>query len=186
MPQLTDAQIAGYLRSGGFPPDQIGIGVAIALAESGGRTDALNTANRNGSWDAGLMQVNSIHGYSREWLYNPTNNVAASLRIYRAAGNRWTPWSTYNNGSYRRFLARGNAAAGNPAVASPAPRGSTQAPTPPTESPFANLTNPSTWQRVGLFLAGAIAVLIGVYRLTGFGEVIIKTGRHIAVVRGLR
>lgn len=178
MPTLTDSQIAGYLRAAGFPADQIATGVAIALAESGGRTDALNTANRNGSWDAGLMQVNSIHGYSQSYLFDPKNNVAASIKIYRAAGNRWTPWSTFNSGSFRRFLPRGNAVAGS--AIPPAENTGVPKSTPRTLEDKPNtLVSGEFWTKVGLFLMGGILIFMGLYRLTGVGGTIVKTAKGI-------
>lgn len=179
MPVLSDREIAAYLKAAGFPQDQLGIGVAIALAESGGRTDALNTANRNGTWDAGLMQVNSIHGYSREYLYNPKNNVAASYKIWVAAGRRWTPWATYNSGRYRVYLARGNAAAGSPAAIPPG--GETPSGEIPKESRRIEntLVTAGFWTRVGLFLMGTILIFMGMYRLTGVGGTIYKTAKGI-------
>ena len=194
MPILSDAQIAGALKAGGFPADQIATGVAIALAESGGKTDALNTANRNGSWDAGLMQINSIHGYSQAYLFNVQNNIAAALKIYRAAGNRWTPWATYNSGSYRTFLPRGTVAAGAPASAVPtsgsqfagaSAKGKISISAEQGEGFFAAITNPKTWVRIGLFLMGAIMLLVGTYQMTGIGETVIRFAKNVAIVRGL-
>ena len=163
MATLSDSQIAGVLKAAGFPADQIGTGVAIALAESGGRTDALNTSNSNGSWDAGLMQVNSIHGYSQQYLFDVQNNAAAALKIYKAAGNRWTPWSTYNSGIYRTFLLRGNTAAGNPAAVPPA--NSSAPASGGGTSNFSDLTMGGTWLRVGVFLLGGILLVVGLRTL---------------------
>ncbi len=186
MPTLTDSQIAGLLKSAGFPDNQIATGVAIALAESGGRTDAVNTANRNGTWDAGLMQVNSIHGYSQQYLFNANNNVQASKKIYDAAKGRWTPWSTYNNGSYRRFLARGSAAAGTPAAAPPATGETSNSPIQKGSiKRESGIFTGLFWSRVGLFLMGAFMVFMGRDRMTGIGEVVVK-GAKLAATRGIR
>jgi hypothetical protein len=162
MATLTDAQIAGVLRSAGFPANQIATGVAIALAESGGRTDAVNTANRNGTWDAGLMQVNSIHGYTQSYLFDPGNNARASLKIFQAAGNRWTPWSTYNNGSYRRYIARGTAAAGAAPDAAAPPAGSPPSTgDAPSNESLDRLSSGGLWLRLGAYLGGVILLALG-------------------------
>lgn len=187
MPTLSDAQIAAALKQGGFPADQIGIGVAVALAESGGRTDALNTANRNGTWDAGLMQVNSIHGYSQQYLFNVQNNVAAALKIYKEAGNKWTPWATYNSGRYRIYLARGNAAAGKPAAALPNTGNPDDTinrnPVDSGDGIFDAIFSATTWKRIGLFLLGGILMLFGLYQMTGVGGLIIKTAKGVVSAR---
>lgn len=180
MAKLTDSQIAAELRAGGFPADQIATGVAIALAESGGRTDALNTANRNGSWDAGLMQINSIHGYSQQALFDVKTNVAAALKIYRAAGNSWRPWSTYNSGSYLRFKARGAIAAGGggPTL--------TVVPASSSNDALANASNPGTWARIGMFLLGGVMVLIGLFQMTGVSNTVVQVAGMLPVAKGLR
>jgi len=47
--------------------------------------------NSNGTWDAGLMQINQVHGYSMEWLFDVDNNLKAAKKIYDRQGFR--PWS---------------------------------------------------------------------------------------------
>lgn len=63
--------------------------------------------NNNGSVDYGLMQINSIHadmvGGDLEQLYKPEVNMKIAYSLSRG-GTDWTPWSAYNNGSYRTFL----------------------------------------------------------------------------------
>lgn len=75
-------------------------------AESGCRADAYNASNSNGSNDAGLMQINSIHVESglidSEARFDPAANIDAAYAIYRGGG--WEAWSAYNNGAYQRYL----------------------------------------------------------------------------------
>jgi len=79
---------------------------AICMAESGGNSQAYNGANSDGSNDAGLMQINSIHVdsglISSEDRFNPEKNMAAAYAIYRGSGFR--AWSAYNNLSYQKYL----------------------------------------------------------------------------------
>jgi hypothetical protein len=76
------------------------------MAESGGRADAFNGSNSNGTNDAGLMQINSIHvtsgliGYQDR--FNPELNMRAAYAIYNGSG--WSAWVAYNNGSYLKYL----------------------------------------------------------------------------------
>lgn len=69
-------------------------GVAIAKCESGLRPNAFNGSNTNGTWDAGLMQVNSIHGISKEDLFNPYANAGYAYSIYKEQGLQ--PWYSSN------------------------------------------------------------------------------------------
>lgn len=108
---LSPNQIATVMRQAGWPEAAVATAVAVALAESGGNTQAINTANANGSYDYGLMQINSIHGYSPSLLLSdPVYNAKAGLSIFKAAGYRFTPWAAYNSGSYLKFM--NNATAG--------------------------------------------------------------------------
>lgn len=70
------------------------------MAESGGNPNAYNGSNYDGSNDAGLMQINSIHGVKNR--FDPQTNMDAAYTIYRSSG--WRAWSAYNNKRYERFL----------------------------------------------------------------------------------
>ena len=101
---MTRTQIANAMAQAGWPNKAIPLGVAVALAESGGNPNATNH-NRNGSTDYGLFQINSIHKSilaSGTWS-NPVDNAKMALRVYREAGNSWRPWVAYKSGSYRKF-----------------------------------------------------------------------------------
>lgn len=109
--QLTDAQLAAYARQAGFPANQIATAVAVALAESGGRTDATNH-NTDGSTDFGLWQINTVHGsllQTGSWS-NPADNARMAYSVWKGSG--WGAWTTHNTGAYLAFLPRGNKAAG--------------------------------------------------------------------------
>lgn len=85
----------------GGDPAKAGMAAAIALAESGGNSNAINSSNSNGSIDRGLFQINSIHGS------NSTTDVASNVRYaiqLSKNGTDWTPWTVFKTGAYRRFL----------------------------------------------------------------------------------
>ena len=83
-------------------PEEPEIMLAIAKAESKLNPHAINRANRNGSVDTGLFQINSIHGYSEEFLKNEDNNLKVAREIYDRQGI--TAWSAYNNGAFLNWL----------------------------------------------------------------------------------
>lgn len=84
---------------------------AIARVESKHNPAAINRANRNGTYDAGLMQINSIHHAKlRRYGIDPTTalyNACASTYIgawvladaQRRYGNTWQAIAAYNVGS---------------------------------------------------------------------------------------
>ncbi|WP_411378832.1 transglycosylase SLT domain-containing protein [Pseudomonas sp. MPB26] len=84
---------------------------AIAAVESGYRAQAINHANRNGTRDIGLMQINSIHlprllkqGITEERLINEpclSIEVGASIlaEFIQRFGYNWTAVGSYNVGT---------------------------------------------------------------------------------------
>jgi LysM repeat protein len=119
--QLTDEQIAGHVGTGGFTGGDRAIAIAVVLAESRGRTDAVgDVALMDAVWgpSIGLFQIRSLNaqkgtGGVRDELANadPATNARHAHRIFLDAGG-FTPWSTFVHGSYRVFLDRARAAVG--------------------------------------------------------------------------
>jgi len=76
------------------------------MAESHGNPQAFNPSNSNGTNDAGLMQINSIHVQSGligdQERFNPQENMRAAYAIYNGSGFR--AWSSYNSGAYNKYL----------------------------------------------------------------------------------
>jgi len=72
-----------------FPEDPE-TAVEIANCESTLNPNAVNHKNRNGSVDVGLMMINSIHGYSKEYLLDVDNNLKVARKLYDRQG--WKPW----------------------------------------------------------------------------------------------
>jgi LysM repeat protein len=120
--QLDDRQIAQHVAHGGFTGEERVIGVAVVLAESGGRTDARGDVGlQTDTWgpSIGLFQIRSLKaqrgtGGVRDELANldPATNARHARRVFLDAGGRWTPWSTFNHDSHRQFLDRARRAVG--------------------------------------------------------------------------
>lgn len=72
-----------------MPLDRLAFFHRIVNKESRGREWATNR-NRNGSRDAGCLQVNSVHGYDPDCLYEARCNIRAGLDLYRKYGTN--PW----------------------------------------------------------------------------------------------
>lgn len=60
--------------------------------------------NPDRSRDWGVFQINDKHRrrFSDLDFTKCEDNIQAAYRLFREEG--WTPWSAYNNGSYRKFL----------------------------------------------------------------------------------
>lgn len=91
---------------------------AIAVVETGGKADAINR-NRNGSYDLGELQINSIHqaelaryGIAPPDLMDACKNIYIGAWILRKAmdkyGNTWEAIGAYNSATpvYRDRYAR--------------------------------------------------------------------------------
>lgn len=94
---LSIAEAASALHSAGWPAAMVPQMIAIGMAESGLRVDAINTSNRNGSVDRGWLQINSIHNYdASRLLSDPVYTANAGLNIWKGQGLR--AWAVYNKG----------------------------------------------------------------------------------------
>jgi hypothetical protein len=119
MTKLSAEQIARHAYEAGFRGQGLTTAVAVALAESGGRTTAHNATPPDNSY--GLWQINMLgalgpdrrHQYhleSNDALLNPDTNARVANDI-SSDGHDFTPWSTYTNGAYKDHLTAARKAA---------------------------------------------------------------------------
>lgn len=83
---------------------------AVAMAESGGNPHAYHL-NQNNSVDYGLWQINSIHGYDPQKLYDPAYNAHAAKSVFNSSGP--SAWTTYKNGDYLKYMPAGKSSGGS-------------------------------------------------------------------------
>lgn len=111
--RLNYRAIAKLAHDAGWKDEATLTAVMVCLAESGGWTGALNTANPDGSKDYGLMQINSVHlgqsgpggqAVTEDLLYDPVYNMGFAHMLYKAAGYKWRPWAAYTNGSFLNYI----------------------------------------------------------------------------------
>lgn len=103
---LSISQIAQLALNAGVKMGQnLYICVSVAMAESAGRTDAVNK-NDNGTEDVGVWQINDVHSLlwaaRQDDRTDPVQNAKYMFSI--SAGMSWGPWSTYTNGSYQKYM----------------------------------------------------------------------------------
>lgn len=110
---LSPQQVARIASRAGFRGSDLVIAVAVSAAESA-RTSDLTNLNTNGSTDYGLFQINSIHQaiLAHGHWDNPNDNAVMAYQIFTEAGSNWSPWVTFNTGSYRQFMDEAQAAVG--------------------------------------------------------------------------
>ena len=103
MALLSASQIAQVAYNAGFRGNALTYAVAIALAESGGNTQAHNPGNALDREDSyGLWQINILAhpSYPPNLLYNASYNASAAYQI-SSKGANWQPWGTYTSGKFK-------------------------------------------------------------------------------------
>lgn len=115
--------IAHYWLAAGGSPAHVNEAVAAALAESGGRAQAISGLNNNGTRDVGYWQINSSHGPGMAST-DPLTNARAAVHLSKN-GTDWSPWCTsYDDGichgstanPHYRGAGRGNRQNGSPVL----------------------------------------------------------------------
>lgn len=120
--KLSDRQLKKLLHKAGFRGEGKKMGMAIIKAESRGRVGEVlcNTSEpfnpqqkfeagvkrckkSNASADRGLFQINNRwhKNVSNKCSFSPRCNTKNAYRI-SSGGKDWSPWSTYQNGSYQQ------------------------------------------------------------------------------------
>jgi hypothetical protein len=190
---LTQSQIYSFAVGAGLSGPNAKIAAAVAMAESGGNPNAHNAKPPDDSY--GLWQINMLGGLgpqrrsqlhlsSNSQLLDPKTNARA-MAVISARGTNWHPWSTFNDGAYKRFLS-------NKVAVGALPRGSggtgTSANDPTGAQSGAGdgamglfavassayevagkaavwLSNAQNWVRIAYVLGGGVVVVVGLYTL---------------------
>lgn len=111
---LSYADLEGLWVNAGGSTATAPMAAAIALAESGGNPNAFNGNTGTGDQSYGLWQINMLGslgpGRLQEFgitnnnqLFDPATNAHAAV-LLAGGGSNFSPWSTYKNGSYQRYL----------------------------------------------------------------------------------
>jgi hypothetical protein len=91
-----------------FGPD-CRLALAIQRAENPQGKCEIYHYNADGTLDWGYFQINTVHlqrpGLNLRDLLDCKANIDFAYQLYREKGG-FTPWSTFNNGAYLRFMSR--------------------------------------------------------------------------------
>jgi hypothetical protein len=100
MARLDYLQLGRLANDAGFRGNDILIAIGVAMAESGGDSDAVG----DGGDSIGLWQINRpawpTLGSVAE-LKVPANNARAAKHVHDNGRRGWGEWTTYRNGDYR-------------------------------------------------------------------------------------
>lgn len=117
MTTFSANQIADVAWAAGFRGDRLVTAVAVALGESSGRVEVVNSIGCVGLWQINQpVHVRAHPNWTRGWLQGAKNNARAAYAL-SSGGVSWSPWQVYTEGTYRKHLpaARRAAAQAGPA-----------------------------------------------------------------------
>lgn len=112
---IATSDIITYALNAGFDESNVLNAVAVALAESGGNTNAYNPESAyfqrhgidgTGMGSFGLWQIfKHAHPETAQLdLTDPQINATFAFKVYSQAGRSFKPWSTFGNGAYSARL----------------------------------------------------------------------------------
>lgn len=173
MTTLSASEIKGYAYNAGFRGNDLNIAVAIAFAESEGKTDAVNH-NKNGSTDFGVWQINTVHPellQSGSWS-DPAANARMAYTLYKARRG-FKDWASYNSGSYLAYLGKASITASS----------TIQTENPSVEIAQGNAVDVKGHQLV-YGLVGGLMLLFALYNMSGSTAIgsAIKNAGKVAVL----
>jgi len=107
--QLSYSEIKQLWINAGGPGGIIAVtAAAITEPESGRKPDAVQKGEPYAQTGWGLWQItpgNSVPSAGTdEQLLIPENNAKAAVAKFKAAGNSFTPWTTFTSGKYLAFM----------------------------------------------------------------------------------
>lgn len=197
MTYLSYAQLRAYAASAGAAdPDTA---AAVAMAETGGTGDtrAHNPIPPDDSY--GPWQINMLGSMgperrkklgitSNSQLYDPMVNARAMVMI-SSGGTNFSPWTTYKNGKYKKYLKGAPASGADTTTAPPVEQAGIGDVGSAIAAPFKDIAsiavdvsnwvvNPSNWLRVLYVIAGASVVLVGLDVLVQ-GQVLGKAAKAL-------
>lgn len=101
MATISQSQVYTIALLAGLPQPKVM--AAVAMAESSGRTDVVNSIGCVGLWQINQpVWVKQYPKWTVKWLQNPLNNASAAKVIYAAQG--FKAWEAYTNGAYSQYL----------------------------------------------------------------------------------
>lgn len=172
MPVIDIKTVAHAAHLAGFSGNDLAIAIAVANAESGFNTDAVNHNPAHGknpaSDDLGLWQINSYWNatYLKTNWRDPYGNAQMAYAIWKDAG--WKDWVAYTNGRWFAYYVSAKSAADYEEKGIYTPPVSTSTlPDAGVVSTTTPSVNMNTLSRVGMVLGGAVLVVIGSIGLSG-------------------
>jgi hypothetical protein len=129
---MSKAELEALWVKEGGPKSDAETAAAIGLTESGGKS----IPNSEGSGAEGIMQIKGADSPGN--LENPEVNMRNAVEKFKGAGDSFSPWQTYDEGTYKANLGSGATAKNTAAL-----EGLTDALKPIKEIPSGGASTPS-------------------------------------------
>jgi hypothetical protein len=101
-------RLAAAAKLAGFADVDLETAVAISGQETSGNSWVVGGPNKNGTFDFGAWQINSVHAKAHpEWFAaatdgtnwaNHADNARMAFVVYTEAGKKFTPWVSFTTG----------------------------------------------------------------------------------------
>lgn len=184
MATLTYSQLEGAWIKAGGSSSLAPLMAAIALAESGGRTDALNPTDNGGRQSSfGLWQISTgTHTPPASNWQDPVVNARLAVGKYKTQG--LSAWGTYTSGAYKRFLANGVPPSSNVGSGGALADGGTISAI-PVAGPVASDVDPTCAWHVKLPLIGETCMAHKTQVRAGLAVLVIGMGAAVTLIGGV-
>lgn len=104
-------RLAAAAKLAGFADADLETAVAISGQETSGNTWVVGGPNKNGTYDFGAWQINTVHKIKHpEWFTattdgtnwaNHADNARMAFTVYTEAGRSFRPWVSFTTGRIR-------------------------------------------------------------------------------------
>jgi hypothetical protein len=105
---ISKTAVEGYWIAAGGPSNEAPTAAAISEAESGLQPGVVQQGQPYATTGWGLWQITPGNSEPSigvdKALLNGLTNARAAVAKYRAAGNSFSPWTTYTSGAYRAYM----------------------------------------------------------------------------------
>ena len=134
MATLTMRQIGSYCYKAGFTTKaKLSTAIAVAWAESSGRTDVVNRLGCTGLFQIYVkVHIRNHPTWTTAAMKQPYNNAKAAYTL-SSGGTNWRPWEAYTKGMHKKYMGPATKAA-REVIATKGAGGTKATPPPPGPS----------------------------------------------------
>lgn len=109
---LTIQQVAQVVKQAGFPPNVQALATAVAMAESTGNSQVVNSIGCVGLFQIYVkVHIKANPEMTVANMKNPLLNAKAAYKLSNG-GSNWRPWEAFTKGMHQKYMAAARQAVG--------------------------------------------------------------------------